>query len=101
MHKTLTAIAAFATILTTAPALATGQDGRTASIRIDDIDLSSPAGVRLLDRRVAAAKEAVCGSYMNARDGREDRITACRAAVDRQLEPQLAALRARNQLALR
>ena len=91
MNKTLISIAAFATVITAAPALA-GQDGKTASIQLNDLDLSRPGDVTLLNRRVASAKEAVCGSYAGARDGLEDRITACRAGVDRQLEPRLAAM---------
>ena len=83
------------------PAGATDPAQKRASIRIDDLDLSSPRDLRLLDRRVAAAKERVCGSYAGARDGAEDRIAECRAGVDRQLEPRLAALRTRQRLAAR
>ncbi|MEZ0242693.1 MAG: UrcA family protein [Sphingomonas sp.] len=101
MTKTIITIAALATVLAAAPALATDPAQKTASIRTGDLDLSRPGDLRILDRRVAAAKEAVCGSYAGARDGAEDRIAACRANVDRQLEPQLAALRAKSQLALR
>jgi len=100
MNKTLTSVAAFATLFTAAPAFA-GQDGKTASVRLGDLDLSRPADVSLLERRVAAAKEAVCGSYLGARDGSEDRIAACRAGIDRQLEPRLAAMRADKRLASR
>jgi len=101
MNKTLISIAAIATVFTAAPAFAIGQDAKTASIQLDDLDLSRPADVRVLGHRVAAAKEAVCGSYAGARDGKEDQITACRAGVDRQLEPRLAAMRTRNRVASR
>ncbi len=84
-----------------APAGASDPVQKQASIRIDDLDLSSPRDLRVLNRRVATAKEAVCGSYAGARDGEEDRIAECRAGVDRQLEPRLAALGARGKLALR
>lgn len=101
MHKTLTAIAALATVFTAVPVRASDPPVPTASVRIDDLDLSNPADMRLLGRRIAAAKESVCGSYAGARDGAEDRVTACRAHVDRQLEPRLAAARARGRLAAR
>lgn len=101
MNKTLISIAAIATAFTGAPALAVGQDTKTASIRIDDLDLSRPGDVRLLNRRVGAAKESVCGSYAGARDGKEDQITECRTNIDRQLEPRLAALGPRGKLASR
>ncbi|NML06961.1 UrcA family protein [Sphingomonas sp. G-3-2-10] len=81
---------------------ATAQDvPKTASVRLDDLDLSQRAGVLTLNRRVAAAKESVCGSYAGARDGEETRIEACRAAVDRQVEPRLAALARGTTLAAR
>ncbi|MCW3847181.1 UrcA family protein [Sphingomonas sp. LB-2] len=101
MQKITLSIAALATVFAAVPALATRQDGKTASIRLDDLDLSKPGDVRLLDRRIAGAKEAVCGSYAGARDGVEDRITECRADIDHQLAPRLAALRAEGRMASR
>ncbi|MDF7777620.1 UrcA family protein [Sphingomonas sp. AOB5] len=88
MKPLLIALAAFAAAT---PVLA--QDApKTVTVRIDDLDLSQRGDVRTLNRRVAAAKESVCGSYAGARDGAEERIAACRAEVDRQVEPRLAAL---------
>jgi UrcA family protein len=101
MNKILVSIAAVAAVFTAAPVLAAAQDSQTASIRIDDLDLSRSGDVRVLGRRVAVAKEVACGSYAGARDGEEDRIAECRANVDRQLEPRLAALGARGKLAAR
>lgn len=89
--------AAIGIVFTATPAFAQ----KTASVRLDDLDLSRPGDVSLLNRRVASAKEAVCGSYAGARDGQEDRITQCRAGVDRQLEPRLAAMRSGNRMAAR
>ena len=101
MHKTLIGIAAIATVFTAAPASATDPAQKTASVRLDDLDLARPGDASILSRRVAAAKEAVCGSYAGARDGEEDRIALCRTGIDRQLEPRLAAMRAGNRLASR
>lgn len=101
MNTTLVRIAAAAIVFTAAPALAADPAQKSASIRIDDLDLSRPGDVRVLGRRVAVAKEVVCGSYAGARDGAEDRITECRAGVDRQLEPRLAAVRAKGRMAAR
>ena len=100
MTKLLVSIAAVATVLTS-PAFATDPTGPRATIQLADLDLSRPGDARKLERRVARATEAVCGSYLQARDGVEDRIARCRADVARQLEPQLAALRAKGQVAQR
>lgn len=94
------AIAAAAVLVSAAPALAADPAPR-ATIRTADLDLGRASDVRKLDRRVASATEKVCGSYAQARDGEEERIAACRAEVARQLEPQLAALRAKVRLARR
>lgn len=91
MRKSLAIMLALAAIVPAAPALASDPVVAAASIRIDDLDLSRGDHVRTLNRRVAVAKEAVCGSYAGARDGEEARIATCRANVDRQLEPRLAA----------
>jgi UrcA family protein len=77
MKSILIALAAFAAAT---PVMA--QDTpKTASVRLDDLDLSQRGDVLTLNRRVAAAKESVCGSYAGARDGEETRIAACRAGT--------------------
>lgn len=101
MTRMLLSIAAAAAVLAGTPALATGPTAAKATIATSDLDLTRPGDARKLAHRIAGAKEAVCGSYAHARDGEEDRITACRADVARQIEPQLAALRNRTQLANR
>lgn len=55
-----------------------------------DLDLSRPKDVSILKRRVAAAIEAVCGSYAGASPEDADRIATCRKAVKTSVEPQLA-----------
>lgn len=88
MSKTRIAIALTATLIVS-PVLAT-EPQRSAVVRTGDLDLSKPADVRTLNRRVAVAKQAACGSYAGARDGDEDRIAQCRASIDRQIEVRLA-----------
>lgn len=97
MKSFLIALAAFAAAT---PAVAQDMP-KTASVRLDDLDLSQRGDVLTFNRRVAAAKENVCGSYAGARDGEETRIAACRAGVDRQVEPRLAALARGKTLAAR
>jgi UrcA family protein len=101
MTRTILISLAAATLAAASPALATGPTAGKTAIDLGRLDLSKPSDVRILDRRIAAAKEAVCGSYHQARDGEEDAIAACRADVARQIEPQLAKLRAEAQLAQR
>ena len=49
-----------------------------AVIHLADLDLSSPAGRTMLDRRVARALEAACGSYFQASPEETREIDACR-----------------------
>src|SRR5688572_28571144 len=100
MSRTFISTAALADVLSAAPALAQ-QTPKTASIRIDDLDLSNGRDQRVLSRRVAVAKESVCGSYAGAREDELARIGVCRASVDRQLEPRLAARRAKGRMVSR
>lgn len=101
MTRLILSLAAAATVFTALPALAQDRPAKTATVRVADLDLASPAGARRLGRRVAAATEAVCGSYAGARDGEEDRIAACRADVAHQVAPQLAAARTQGRVASR
>ncbi|MEL1250497.1 UrcA family protein [Aurantiacibacter gilvus] len=52
----LTAGALFAT-----PAIAAGAQGETVAVRYSDLDLSTEAGQRTLERRLTSAAEEVCG----------------------------------------
>lgn len=101
MTRIIASFAAAAALLTAGPALATGPTATTVKISLAGLDLSKASDVRELDHRIAKATEAVCGSYLQARDGEDGRIAQCRAAVTRQIEPQLAALRAETRIAQR
>ncbi len=77
------------------PAMAE-QAPRTRTVHTADLDLSSTAGQRKLDRRIASATQAVCGSYAGAPEHALDGIKACRAAVAEQVRPALAAISPRR-----
>lgn len=98
MKTILVSIAALSTVLAGAPALAQTQ---TVNVRLSDLDLSTNAGRAMLDRRIAAAKEAVCGSYAGVQDAEAHRIDRCRAQVSSSIAPQLAAARAKASVATR
>jgi len=79
MNRFFASIAGAATLIA-APASATGQE-RSVTVRYADLDLSSPAGKRALDRRIARATETVCGSYAGAGDQEAREIQECRAQI--------------------
>ena len=87
--KTLLTLAAAAAALVASPALA--QNGPAqVSVSYADLDLSSRAGVRTLDRRIRSAVEQACGpiSSFDPRgknivpDCREDTLALARAQRD-------------------
>jgi UrcA family protein len=76
MMKTLTIATAAIVAFTAAPAIA-----GPVAVRHADLDLAKPADRAVLDRRIARAVEAVCGSYFQATPEEERDITACRAGA--------------------
>ena len=101
MTRFIASIAAVATFVATAPALASNPAADAVRIDVAGLSLANAADARLLNQRVASAKEAVCGSFAGAGPDEENAIRTCRATVDRQIAPQLAALRAATQVASR
>lgn len=91
MNKFLMALAL--STLVTAPAIA--QSGETVSQTVSyaDLDLSTPAGRAMLDRRLASAARSLCqvGSYDLARQTAEKRCFKVTIASARQ-KATLAAL---------
>lgn len=75
----------------------------SATVRHDDLDLTSPAGVAALERRVKYAVRSVCGRT----DGRDlaqtQRVAACRkiakGAADSRVQVAIANARANTRLA--
>jgi UrcA family protein len=80
--KTLFPIAAFAALaLTVSPAGATQPAPAAAPILIvhtADLDLSRPAGVSTLDRRIAGAVRAACGAASDVDLAGKNRVARCR-----------------------
>ncbi len=106
IHKVtmFVAIAFAAVALASAPTRATTPESNLRSVRYADLDLSTAAGLRTLHHRIAAAVEAVCGSYAgtesDAMADENDEITQCRAATKTRLNEQLQAVMAvENQIA--
>jgi len=87
----LIALAAAAASLT----VAAPAQMRSATIRTADLDLSRAADRGALGRRIASAKEAVCGSYAGAQPDEQGQIKACRAEVARQIDARRTRVAAR------
>ena len=92
-------IAAFAVLtaaLSVSQAFAAQPERGSAAVHYADLDLSTPAGVRILHRRVAGALEAVCGSYAGTSavgaQAEAVAITKCRAASRAAVEQRIAKL---------
>lgn len=94
MRKTILFAAALFATMSAMPASAQGPASRAVSY--DGIDLATAAGRATLDRRVATAVEAVCGSYAGASSHETREIDRCRAAARAGIETQPTALQSRN-----
>jgi len=87
----LTLAAALAASLAAAPAAAYGPPASQA-VSYADLDLSRPADVARLHRRLADAFENVCGSYATSESWQEREIARCRAEARTRAAAQLARL---------
>jgi UrcA family protein len=76
--KKMILLAALASAFSTVPASAQGQADRQAVVRYADLDLSRPADVRALDRRIRVAAEAVCGAGSDIDPAGKNAIRRCR-----------------------
>ena len=92
--------ALFLTASLATPAFATQPERSSTAVRYSDLNLSTPAGVKALHRRIAVALESVCGSYAGtdtaATENEADEITRCRAVNRAVLDQRVAALLAAN-----
>jgi UrcA family protein len=79
--KTILILAAAAAASFAVPALAESGafDSRTAAISFANLDLSSEAGIRELDRRIGAAARDACGTPSVADPKGRQKARACRA----------------------
>jgi UrcA family protein len=94
------ALALTATVLT-APAAAAEDEALSVEVHYSDLDLTSEAGQKQLDRRLERAAREVCrvdekvvGSYMRPRHSRE-----CYLEARRQLNQEFAQLVSRKKMA--
>lgn len=80
IHKSALPAIAFglAALVNLAPSVAIAQDrGPTERVSYADLDLTSPAGVEVLDRRLDRAVKRVCGSPAAASLHTQRRIAQC------------------------
>lgn len=97
--RKLVAFASIIGALAAAPAFATLPERSATTVRYSDLNLSTPAGVKVLHRRIAVALESICGSYAGTdtagTTGEADEISRCRAvnraAVDRRVSALVSA----------
>jgi UrcA family protein len=83
--------------LSTGPAFAADPEAPSRLVSYADLNLSSPAGMARLNRRIASAVEAVCGSYAGTVSVAEEQdITRCRTETTARLQPQLATITGRS-----
>ena len=75
-----------------APASVFGAPAHRTAVAYADLDLSKPADVARLRRRIAAALDEVCGSYAAAESADDYGISRCRAAARAGAERQLASI---------
>ena len=100
LRKPLFAAAALAAAyVNTSAALspAAAQDADGVAVSYADLNLASPAGRAVLDRRIAAAARQVCGNYLITELKWAEMSRACRAEVTASAQlpgaAQLASLR--------
>ena len=87
--KTMLTVAALlaASLATMAPAQdAGGQQG--LSVRYADLDLTSDAGVKALDRRIYNAASAACGTPSSADPQGRQKVETCRTEARASVEAQ-------------
>jgi UrcA family protein len=100
MRKTILLTAAFLAASSGLPAQAQTA-GRSQSVSTAGLDLGTADGRARFQRRVAAAVETVCGSYVGTSAGEQDEIGRCRRAAWSGVDTQLAARDARRDRTIR
>ena len=104
MRTSIILTATLALIAAAAPAVASnsGRPGETTvqTVAYGDLDLAKVSDIAKLRRRVAAATEAVCGSYAQSSDIEAYEIARCRREVKSSVDPQLARLIASSEARL-
>ena len=78
--RSLLILAAIMAALVAAPAIAQNLSEAPATIlvRHADLDLATPGGIAMLDRRIRAAVEEACGATSDADPAGKNRVVDCR-----------------------
>jgi UrcA family protein len=95
MRKTILISATFIAAVAAFPAAAQSVVA-SRPVSHADLDLGIRAGRAQLDRRIAVAVEAICGSYAGAPSSETVAIDRCRASTRTGIQGQLAALQSRS-----
>lgn len=86
-------------VFTATPALAQPAVTVTTTVQTADLDLSSPAGQRVLDRRLTQAVKEVCGAASDADIEGKNEVRRCRtdtlAALSSERDQRIAAASAK------
>jgi UrcA family protein len=90
MTRTALVAAFFAGLAVTSPAAALAAPAGRVAVNYADLDLSRPADVARLRRRISAALDEVCDSHASAESAADDEISRCRAEGRAEAEEQLA-----------
>ncbi|OYQ33995.1 hypothetical protein CHU93_02735 [Sandarakinorhabdus cyanobacteriorum] len=85
-----------------APALAAGPEHMTGTVRVQtaDLDLSTVAGQRALDRRLAMAMVRLCGTPVFFSRDELAELDACKAEASKAAAAQINAAHARQAVAV-
>lgn len=94
MRTTIRTIVMLTPLTLALPALAQGPSARTVSV--SDLDLTRPDDMRVLNRRIAAAIEAVCPDGPRVSPLRHPDVIKCRRIAAARAKPQIAAVIARR-----
>jgi UrcA family protein len=95
----LAALGAATLTATSVPAFAAGEQGKSVEVQYSDLDLTTPAGAKELDRRLHEAAREVCGMSNMASGSRlrSDSAGACYRDALKQLQARFAGLLGKKQ----
>ena len=86
MLAALAAVPTFAFAAQPAEAQNANIDAHTQVVSFDDLDLTSEADVRILDRRIRSAVQAACGPTSDADPAGNNDVRRCRAETSALIE---------------
>jgi UrcA family protein len=65
-------------------------DARTVEVKVDDLDLSRPAGQAALDKRINSAIRKVCLSHISRSVMEQNEVKKCEADARNMVRPEIA-----------